>query len=116
MALFQSILIPSSPSSATLFTASLAATTSTADIAVGKRTIIGVTAAGASGANPTSGLNIRFMNSTSSSQHVNASASDWFIPGGSTQFFDTGEEFDTIRLFNPAAGAVTYYVYCFTQK
>lgn len=111
MSTLYSYLVPASPTASTLFSASLATVTSTADIVVGPRTIIGVTAGGTNGANAP--LNIRFGNATKIQA---AAASDWFIPGGAVQFFETGEEFDRVRVFNPGAGSVTYYVYCFSAK
>ena len=110
MATFLSFPVPTTPTAATLFSASLATVTSTADIVVGNRQIIGVTAAGTAGANAS--LNIRFMNAT---KNANASASDFFVPAGIIQFFDTGEEFDRVRIFNPSGGSITYYVYVFSR-
>lgn len=111
MSILASYLVPSTPTAANLFSASLATVTSTADIVIGARQIIGVTAAGTNGANAP--INIRFMNST---RAANATAADWFIPGGTVQFFELGEEFDRVRIFNPGTGSITYYVYVFTQK
>jgi hypothetical protein len=109
MAKLYSFLIPASPTAATLFSASLATVTSTADIVVGPKVVIGINAGGTNGANAP--LNVRFGNAT---RIQAAAASDWFIPGGTTQYFEMGAEFDRLRIFNPGAGSVTYYVYVFS--
>ena len=113
MATFQSFPVPASPTSSTLFNASLAATTSTADILVGPRTIVAISMCGTAGATATSGLNIRFGNA---SKIQNAAATDFFLPPGVISYFDTGEEFDRFRLFNASASAVNYFVYVITPR
>ena len=109
MARLKSFLIPGSVSGSTLFSASLNTVTSTAALTVGQRSIIGITAAGTNGANAP--LNVRFGNSTTAPA---ATVNDWFIPGGTVAYFEMGDEFDRVRIFNPGSGTVTYYVYVFS--
>jgi hypothetical protein len=109
MARLSSFLCPSSPTAANLFSASLNTVTSTAALVVGPRQIIGITAAGTNGAN--AGVNVRFGNATTAPA---ATVNDWFIPGGTVQWFETNDEFDRVRVFNPGGGTITYYVYVFS--
>ena len=110
MSTFQSVLVPTTPTSATLFTATPGANTASSVITVGYRTIVGVTMGSATDTN-TSGLHIKFGNVTKS---PTAAATDWFIPAGTVQFFDMGEEFDRLSIFTVAA-STTYYVYTFSR-
>jgi hypothetical protein len=104
-----SFLTPATPTAATLFSASLATVTSTADIVVGYKTIIGIGAGGTNGANAP--LYVRFGDAT---KIANASVADWIIPGGTVQWFDMGTQADRLRIFNPGSGSVQYVVYLFT--
>jgi len=101
MAPFAQIPTPTTPTSATLFNnGALGAITSTGDIVVGFRTTIRVSAGVL--------MTVRFGNAT---RVANATAADHPIFANTYQDFNTGEEFDRIRIFNTTAGAGAYWVY-----
>lgn len=105
MANYAMIPTPATPTAVTLFNnAALATVTSTGDIIVGARTIIRVSVGGL--------CTIRFMNST---RNAAATAADHPIFANTYQDFNTGEEFDRIRIFNTTGGSVAYWVYVLTS-
>lgn len=106
MATFTSVLVPSSPTSTTLFNGTGGASTT---LTVGFHAIIGITAAGATAGNV---LNVRFG---SALKAPTAAATDWAIPIGTTQYFDLGAEFDRVAIFS-AGTAVAYWVYVFSPR
>lgn len=110
MATFTAILTPGSPTAATLFSATLVASTAVT-VTPGFKTIIGVTTSGATDANAAAGIHVRFG---SALKAPIATGADWFIPLGTVQFFDLGSEFD--RLSIVSAGTPTYYVYVFSPR
>lgn len=109
MSTFASILTPATPTAATLFNGTLVAATAVSKT-IGYRQIIGVTTVGTTDANAAAGIHIRFGNLT---RVPTATAADWFIPLGTVQYFDMGEEFDRISIIS--AGTPTYSIYCFTR-
>lgn len=90
----------------TAFQASLAATTSTSQLVLGPHTIFAVTFSSATGT-VSQGMTIRFG---SAAKNQAAAATDFFLPPGIVHILDTGQEFDRIALFNPAAAALLYYI------
>lgn len=94
MATLDAVFIPANDSSS----ASLGATTSTAEIVVGKNRIIVISAA----VDCTVKFGLAGMGA--------AALTDIPVWAKTYQRFDTGE-FDRIRVFNTTAGAGQYYVY-----
>lgn len=81
-------------------TASLNAATSTAEIVFSKASRLAIAVTG--------NANVRFGNSGMTA----ASASDVPLWGSSTSLFNLGTSAgDRIRIFNPGASAITYYVF-----
>jgi hypothetical protein len=81
---------------------------SSAEIVIGPRTIFAVVAMPTAGQSPNGYANIRFGPAGLAA----ATASDFGFPFGVVLTFDTGEEFNSIRLFNGSsvAGTVDFYV------
>jgi len=102
MATFSSIFIPvggSTSSSATAdISASLAATTSTAEIVLNRYTIFAI--------NATGDINIRFGNSGMPA----AAATDFRIPNGVIATYQIPAQYDRIRLFNAGASSISYWI------
>jgi hypothetical protein len=96
MAVFSAILCPSSAPVQKV--AALAATTSSAELAFGNNTIIAV--------NATQDITIAFGQAGMGA----ATASNFRIPANTTQTFDLGQTFSSIRVFNLAASAADVYV------
>lgn len=95
MATFSSIFIPRGNETSS---ASLAATTSTAEIVLAKDTIFAV--------NATADINIKFGVSGMSA----AASTDFRIPAGTTATFDLGYAYDRIRLYNAGAASLNYFI------
>jgi len=105
MSLYAQIPTPTSPTAATLFNnGALGATTSTGDIIVGYRTTIRIYAGAI--------MTVRFGNST---KIQNAAATDIPVFANTYQDFNTGEEFDRIRIFNTTGSAGAYWVACLSS-
>lgn len=102
MAIFTSIFVPVGGSTAGSTTADLSstisATTSSAEIVLGRYTIFAINANG--------DINIRCGNSGMPA----AAATDFRIPGGIIATYQVPEQWDRIRLYNPTAGTVTYWI------
>lgn len=78
--------------------AALAGTTSTAEIIYGAGEVIAINASG--------DINIKF----GASGMTAAAATNFRIPGGVVATYVFGNGSDRIRLFNPGATSVTYYI------
>lgn len=96
MATFTSIFHPATAIPTKV--ASLAGTSSSAELDFPNRRIIAIEATG--------DINVAFGNSGMAA----ASATGWLIPAGSTHQFDLGTEWSAIRVFNPGATAVDVYI------
>ena len=101
--------VPSSPTAATLFTATLVASTAVT-VAPGFKTTIGITTDGTTDALAGAGIHVRFG---SALKPPTATTADWFINAGTVQYFDLGSEFDRVSILS--AGTPTYYVYVFSK-
>jgi hypothetical protein len=95
MATFQSIFVPDSTTDQS---ATLGATTSTAEIVLGANTKIAIIASGA--------FNIRFGNAGMGA----ASATNFQIPSSAIAEYDLGDHQDRLRIFNPGASTITYWI------
>lgn len=102
MATFSSILIPVGGSTAGSTTAdlsaSISATTSTSEIILGRYQFFAI--------NGNGDLNIRFGNSGMPA----AAATDFRIPSGVIAVYQIPQQYDRFRLYNAAAGSVTYWI------
>lgn len=103
MATLTSIFIPGQGSGgvstlAAPYTASVNATTASAEIPIGNNQIFAISATGA--------FNVRFGPSGTST----ASASDFQVGAGIISTWDTGDSWKSVVIFNPGASAITYWV------
>lgn len=102
MAVFTSIFCPVGGSTAGSTTAdisgTLTATTSTAEIILGRYTIFAI--------NANADINIRCGNSGMPA----AAATDFRIPAGVVATYSVPEQWDRIRLYNATAGGLTYWI------
>jgi hypothetical protein len=93
-----------SADSAQDLTASLAATTSTAEIVLGQGQLFALTATGA--------ICIKFGNSGMSA----ASGSNFQLPANAIAEYTMGQAQDRMRLYNPGATSITYYIQVLDQQ
>jgi hypothetical protein len=114
MAVFQHVYVPTSASGGVqnTTTATLTTGTSSAEIVLGQRQLFMVTAFAQATGTTTNNLNLRFGTSGMSA----ATVADMGLPINGPTFsvlpmvFDTGEEFDRIRIFNNSTASIVYYV------
>lgn len=102
MAIFTSIFVPvggsTAGSSTADISASLAGTTSTAEITLGRYSLFVINANG--------DINIRFGNSGMPA----AAATDFRIPGNGMAVYQLPAQYDRFRIFNPSATAINYWI------
>lgn len=101
MAVFSAILGFSGDAGAT---ASLNTVTSTAEIVLGPNAIFAIRATSATAGS--GDFNLKFGNSGMAA----ASATDFQFPSNQVFTLQTGDHTDRIRIFNPGAAAITYWV------
>ena len=104
MATFQSVYIPTSPGTTTLFNGTILNGANTT-ITLGNRTIFAVVVTGGQS-------NIRFGNP---SKAPTATAADFPLFASAIQEWDLGEEFDRFNIFNGSGSTVTYWVYALSK-
>jgi hypothetical protein len=102
MAIFTGIFVPVGGSTAGSTTADLSAaitaTTSSAEIVLGRYTLFAINANG--------DVNMRCGNSGMPA----AAATDYRIPAGTVAVYQVPEQWDRIRLYNPGAGSINYWI------
>lgn len=102
MAIFSGIFIPVGGATANSATADQSAavtgTTSTAEIVLGRYQLFAINASG--------DINIRFGNSGMPA----AAATDFRIPSGVVATYQVPAQWDRLRIFNPSATSVTYWI------
>ena len=107
MATLSSILVPVGGSTAGSSTADISAsiggTSSSAEIVLGRYQHFAI--------NANSDINIRFGNSGMPA----AAATDFRIPAGVIAIYKIPMQYDRFRLFNAAAGSVTYWIQPLSQ-
>ena len=94
MATYTAIFVPTGE----VDTASLNATTSTAAIVIGNNRLFAITATGV--------IHIAFGNSGMAA----ADANDFRLPLGVIATYDLAAQNSQIRIYNPGAGAINYYI------
>lgn len=80
-------------------TAVVGASGNTADLVLGINQVFNLTSTGP--------INIRFGDANTI---ANATASNFQVPGNIVVQYDTGQQYDRIRIFNPGAGNTTYWI------
>src|SRR5579864_5759081 len=91
MSTFTSVLVPTSPTTTTLFNGTAGASTT---VTLAQRTVIAVACISATAGDA---INIRFGNA---SKAPTATVADWPVAAGTVQYFDLGEEFDRLAIFS----------------